>query len=54
MRKWNTPVVAELDITATANGCFKWYYESCLTHGCSHDEPGREETPEEGPENDPS
>ncbi len=31
MKKWNTPVVEELNITETANGFFPFWKESCLT-----------------------
>lgn len=32
MKKWNGPVVEELDVTMTASGCAGWKKETCLTH----------------------
>ncbi|MDC7292367.1 MULTISPECIES: hypothetical protein [unclassified Butyrivibrio] len=57
MKKWNTPELAELNLTETAGGFWCDDHESCTWYGGTHDhtpkgdkgqeEKGTESTPEE-------
>lgn len=40
MKKWNAAELVEMNIAETANGCFPFFFESCLTHGVSCGCPG--------------
>ena len=49
MKKWNTPVVEELNIAETANGCLLSWDEGCLTNdnllgGCDKGDNGTTDT----------